>query len=511
MPNQESQLRKIRELEARIRLREGLPHLYGWKWYKWAREFFESKNRFCLLTAGNQLSKSSTQIRKSIHWATEPSLWPVLWPTRPKPQQFWYMYPSSQQATSEYETKWQEFLPRNEFRNHPQYGWKPDIKQKEIKSIVFNSGVRIYFKTYTQKDEVLQSSTVHYIATDEEVPVHLYHELIFRLRNPRGHFSSVFTATLGQDFWRRAMEPEEQDEEVLPSAFKKTVSAYDCLTYDDGSPTPVTIETIKETEESCGTHDEILRRVHGRFIKAIKGRKFGTFDMKKHVTAPERIPFDWDIYSAVDGGSGGEENHPAAILFIAVNPEKTRGRVFKAWRGDGIITSAGDVYEKYCELRKEVGRPITMQFYDPGYKDFDIISTVAGDAFAKADKSHERGEEIVNTVFKFGMLTIDSGCEELRKLAIELATVPKEGPKKKKKDDLADACRYCAIGIPWAFDLVIKPKDTTPGETDDEAKKRKATENRFGETCIVLSHDIEDGKLDPIEEEFRELGELLGY
>lgn len=504
----DARLKRIKELEETIRLREGLPHLYGWKWYRWAREFFDSKNRFCLLTAGNQASKSSSQIRKVIHWATSPDMWKHLWPT--KPQQFWYMYPSSQQATSEFETKWQQFLPRNEFKNHPQYGWKQDVQQKQIKGIYFNSGVRLYFKSYTQRDVNLQSSSVHYIGCDEEVDVGLYHELIFRLSATRGYFSNVFTATIGQDFWRRAMDPGPHDEEVLPNAFKKTVSLYDCLTYENGSPSHWTVADIKRIEDSCGSHNEVLKRVHGKFIKDVNSRKYPTFDIQKHVTGGGYLPRDYSIYAAVDLGSGGEGNHPAAIVFVGVHPKMHSGRVFKAWRGDGVITSAGDVFNKFLEMKAEIGRPITAQYYDFGGKDFDIISTRAGEPFIKAEKSHEKGEHVVNTVFKFGMLTIDEGDEQLRKLAMELATIPKDGPRKKIADDLADCLRYVSCGIPWDFTKIL-PKEETQEEPDDQKERaRAATKNRFGDQ-IVISQKFDEDREEAIESEFSELSELLSF
>jgi hypothetical protein len=508
----DARLKKIKETQARIRIREGLPHLYGWKWYKWAREFFESRNRFCLLTAANQCSKSSTQIRKVIHWATEPKLWPALWST--KPQQFWYMYPSSDIATSEYHTKWQQFLPRNEFKDHPQYGWRADIQQRQIKAIYFNTGLRLYFKNYSQKDKNLQGSSVHYIGCDEEVLENLYNELRSRLIATRGYFSSVFTATIGQDFWRLAMDPGEGEREVLPEALKLTVSLYDCLQYEDGTPSHWTLEEIKRIEESCSTHNEVLKRVHGKFIKDIGGRKYPTFDIKKHHIRPDGpVPMDWNIYSAVDLGSGGPEGHPAAIVFIAVNQELTRGRVFKCWRGDGIITSDGDVYNKYCEMRSEIGRPITAQYYDFGSKDFEIIATRVGDPFIKADKSHERGEQVLNTVFKFGMLTVDmlDGDEghELRKLSLELSTIPKSGKKKNLYDDLADSCRYCSVSIPWDFTRIIQ--NPLGDQVNVEEKTGKAAEDERFKGQIVIRQEFDENDFElGIETEFAELNELYG-
>jgi len=93
---------KLLMLESKVAIKKALPHLYGFPWYTWAKKFFDSRNRKCLITAANQISKSSTQIRKVIHWATAVNLWPELWPDK-TPRVFWYMYPSLEVATKEVE------------------------------------------------------------------------------------------------------------------------------------------------------------------------------------------------------------------------------------------------------------------------------------------------------------------------------------------------------------------------------------------------------------------------
>jgi phage terminase large subunit-like protein len=94
------------------------------------------------------------------------------------------------------------FLPRGKFKDDPVYGWKEEKKQGDIVAIHFNSGVHIFFKTYSQNAEDLQSGTCDAIFCDEELPEELY-ELIARLNATDGYIHMVFTATLGQDFWRR--------------------------------------------------------------------------------------------------------------------------------------------------------------------------------------------------------------------------------------------------------------------------------------------------------------------
>lgn len=374
------QLEQIKFLEAEIARKEALPHLYGWKWYKWARKFFESTNKETFLLAGNQLSKSSTQIRKAIHWATDKTIWPKLWPHL-TPNQFWYLYPNRDTATIEFHTKWKQFLPKN--KDCPIYGWHEEIERKHIKAIHFNSGVSVYFKTYSQDAEDLQSGTVYAIFTDEELPLPLLGELQARLNATDGYFSMVFTATIGQDYWRRAMEPRFKEEETHPDALKIQVSLYDCLEYEDGTKSHWTLERIERIKRKCSTDQEVQVRVYGKFAK-LGGRKFDSYDDVANRTDPHPLPSNWHIYSGVDIGSGGETGHPSAIVFVAVDPMFRKGRIFKAWRGDGIKTTAGSTYEKYVELRGDL-KPV-LQCYDWASADFKTIAESAGDSFEAAYK-----------------------------------------------------------------------------------------------------------------------------
>ena len=255
-------------IKARIQeLREDLPHLYGWNWYTWTREFFESRNRMNLLCAANQIGKSSAAIRKNIEWACNKKLWPELWSTPPK--QFWYFYPSDEVATIEVEKKWvPEFLPRGEMKNHENYGWDIEYKSGDVSAIHFRSGCSIYFKSYGQKTINLQTSSVHMMTFDEEAPEEIVNECLARLRATRGYFCQIFTATRGLQLWYRAMECIGTEEEVFKDAWKRSVSMRDCMFYEDGTPSPWTAERTKEAESFCTSQSEILKRIDGRFVKA---------------------------------------------------------------------------------------------------------------------------------------------------------------------------------------------------------------------------------------------------
>src|SRR5688572_18381726 len=160
-----AKLERLKNLEDKLKIQQELPHLYGQKLYKWQREFIQCRNPMLLLTAANQIGKSSIQIKKRITLATSPHLWPVWWPKLHGlgqiPRQMWYLYPDAKVATTEFHEKWvPEFLPRGSMQTHPIFGWKPVFEKKLIQSIHFNSGPSLYFKTYAQNAQSLQTGTV---------------------------------------------------------------------------------------------------------------------------------------------------------------------------------------------------------------------------------------------------------------------------------------------------------------------------------------------------------------
>lgn len=446
---------QLLELDQELQLKNGLPHLFGFKRYKWQHDFEHSTARDNFLCAANQIGKSTIQICKAIRWATEPELWSKLWETRPT--QFWYFYPSLKLATAEYKEKWKkQILPRNGFEKDDRYGWTEDMRQKTIQSITFNTGITIYFCSYAQNEMDLQAATVYAMFCDEELPYFLWPELQARLRDTRGYYHQVFTATIGQEIWRATIE-EKGKFEKFPNAFKRQVSLYDCKKYMDGTPAKWTDERIQEEIQRCGTQIEIDRRIMGKFVVE-GGLMYPTFSREDHIVEGHMLPHDWLVFSAVDVGSGGEKGHPAAIVFIAVNPEFTKGRVFKCWRGDGIQTTAGDILMKYMEMKGELN--VVDQVYDWSSADFKTVSKRLNMIFNPANKTHSVGQGIVNTLFKNNMLKVYDS-EEARKLAAEITSLKIETDKKNAADDLCDALRYCCTAIPWDFSTIkgVKSKN----------------------------------------------------
>jgi len=494
-------LEQYKLLQEKRKIQALLPHLYSWPWYPWARAFFESRNKINLLCAANQISKSSTQIRKCIHWATATELWPSLWKTTPR--QFWYLYPSKDVIDSEFHKKWvPEFMPPPELKNHPKYGWELKNRQGHVHEVLFNSGVAVCFKAYSQDIQHLQSGTVAAIFADEELPVDIYDELIFRLAASEGYFHMVFTATLGQDHWRRAMERIGCRDETMKGAFKLQVSMYDCMQYEDGRDTTWTKKKIDIIKNQCKSEAEIQRRVYGKFVLD-SGLKYPCFDRAKNMIVPYKIPADWGIFTGVDIGSGGPKGHPSAIVFVAVSPDYQKGVVFKGWKGNkGEVTTASDILQQYRILRGNL-RPI-MQCYDHHAVDFYTYASRLHETFTKAEKSHDIGEDIINVLFKNKMLYIFD-IPDLQDLANELTSLTKETAKRFAKDDFIDGMRYAITRIPWDWSVIT---DELVYKDGKEKKELSETDKR---RKMFMDDSYEKEEQLRVEEEIERYNELFAY
>jgi len=311
-----------------------------------------------------------------------------------------------------------------------------------------------------------QSLLVH--NCDEELPENIYDELQFRLAGTDGHFHMVFTATLNQKLWWQAMEGSGE-EEKFPDAFKQQISMYNCQRYRNGSKGAFDDERIRKIISQCKSDNEVKRRVYGRFI-ADTGRKYPAFDPSRHFVTPFPIePGKWHLYGGVDPGGGGATGHPAAMGIIAVRSDYRLAYVVRGFRMDGEDTTSGDILNKFREMRGSW--TLRNQFYDQASKDFHIVSSRAGESFTKSEKSHELGEDIVNTLFKNDMLFIFD-TSDLRKLGQELVTLRTDIVKRKAADDFIDgAIRYPCCGIGWDWTAIT-------GEESEESKEVKAASRR---------------------------------
>jgi phage terminase large subunit-like protein len=380
-------------------------------------------------------------------------------------------------AQVEFETKWSQFLPRGKYKDDPKYGWRETYDKGYISSIRFNSGVTIYFKSYKQGGFALQSATVYAIFLDEECPIELWDEFVFRVSATDGYLSMVFTATLGQEEWRQVIEPANVEDEKYPTAWKRQISVFDCMFYKDGTPGPWTLDRINNQIALCSSAAQVQRRIYGKFVKE-SGLIYSQFDVKRHLKPWHPVPHSWLWFIAADVGSGRTEQkgqgHPGGIVVVAVRPDFKAGRVVSCWRGDGVRTTAGDIYNKAEEMIKELGVQMTAKIYDWGSADFGTIAGRNGGGWIPAEKNHEKGEQAINTLFKHDMLAIYQKGEN-GKLAGELCSLNYETPKRKRKDDLADPLRYIGVHVPWDWSA-IKGAASSGQEFEDRPQKKETAE-----------------------------------
>lgn len=454
------QLEKLKILEIRQEESHRRPHLFSQKFYPWQRELFNCREKIQVLTAANQVGKSSTMIKKNIEWATNEDLWPDLWPAAwaegQKPSQFVYLYPSKDIATSEYYDKWIPLLPP---QDDPELGWKPILFSKYIWGINFiHKNIIIYFKTYRQGEELLQAGTYWFVSCDEELPINLLPELQARITATNGYMMFGFTATIGQEFWKQVVE----DRTKLTDAWVKQVSLFDCMKFEDGSQSRWTEQRINQVIDRCTSKAEVARRVYGRFVKD-EGLRYPMFERGKHVEPWHMIPADWEYYAGIDYGSGGLKAHPSGIIFVAVNPSKTKVRMVRCWRGDDRMTTAQDVINQYILMAKGIEEKVVAVHYDWSASDLGTIAARMGLPFQKANKGRNEGITAINTLFKTGTmilyepvegLPIDPSHLETFKLVSELESLDAQLNKVDgfMADDLADSLRYTVISIPidWA-------------------------------------------------------------
>jgi hypothetical protein len=466
----QAKLAKLEALEHEIELRRRLPHRYSMKFFPWQREWFDCREKVQVLTAANQVGKSLCMMRKTIECAINQELWMQMLPeSGERSKTLWYLYPTREMAMAEFNDKWRPMLPP---KDDPEYGWtliKPD---KASPIVTFDHiGSSIHFKTYSQGATYLQAGSVGFLAADEELPEELIPELQSRVAATNGYMVFGFTATLGQQIWKSIVE----ERTMWPDAWVRQISLYDCLEYEDGSPTMWTHERIKARIDQCTTKAEVQRRVFGKFVKD-EGLRFPQFDREIHLAPEHPVPKDWEVWSGVDYGSGGERGHPASIVFTAVSPDYRQARVIRSWRGDKIATTAEDIIDTWEEMKSTIHNRVVATYYDYAAADLGMIAERRGLPWMRADKSRDSGNSVLAALLKSKAIkfyiphegsVVPSIYLEGFKLAQELESLGQKVDKVRDKDDLCDAARYSIVKIPFAirsgaesYTLDSAPRDT---------------------------------------------------
>lgn len=458
---------------------------------------------------------SSTAIIDNIKKACEVELWHRFFyrgAARRAPRVFWYLYPDNNKIEDEFLQHWEgEFLPQEPYRSrHPLYGWERETRKGKTHAIHFKSKVSVYFKSWYVD---LQAATVDMLTFDEEPPVGIIDECVNRLGATDGMLAAVFTATKCQEYFFDIMEERGKKKERFPGAWKRQISLFDCQKYADGSPGPWTTERINRRINACSDQRDVDIRIHGRILKPTSSLKYSSFRRERNVVPPAKWDPTWHLYAGIDLGSGGKDNHPAAICFIAVRPDYKKAKVVRSWRGDpdkvlkwreesghpgGDETSNGDILRKFLEMKLEMelrGFKFFGINYDWAAKDFEIQATAVGLPVEKAEKSHDIGEGLLNTSFKNQILDIEDN-EENQDLIREIEGLRNDIDKKKAKDDAIDGMRYAYSKVPMDYSViegaeVIILDKVVKDETDERAQNAESMNSYDPTKDIDVEQEIE--------------------
>lgn len=437
---------------------------YYWSWL-WQRALAQ---KVALLTCGNQAGKSTSNIKLILRLAVnEDNNWHKIWPHVTVPNIMWYFYPEKKVFDVEYEKKWVDLISKE--TTCPKIGYKIKRADGAISEIKFNSGVSIYFKSYSQREMNLQSATVYLICIDEEPPFSIWAELLSRTMNCGGLIRGVFTPTIGQPEFARAFDPKARDrDENFKDALTLTISLYDCQyytkikwknpKYKDSAPllslpNPVVVnkdgkgllgrrehspqhdtgyiygangdilysfdlkhkkarwdnKRIDAYKNLLGDEKEIETRIYGLFRRET-GLLYPSYSRQRNNIEGVIIPRTWSYYCGVDIGSGGPRNHPAAIVFVALSEDHRQGLLIDCWRGDKIVTSNSYIFNKFLELRGPwldyFGKKPDIQIYDSASIDFKLVALEGGEVFKEAKKIKKDGSEFLDTLLSIGALQL---------------------------------------------------------------------------------------------------------
>lgn len=512
---------KLALLEREKELRDGLGYRYAHKFYKFQREFIESRNKMNLLVAANQLGKSSANIIRCCEHAFSTDeertrLWGNKFNVKKDTLLIWYFYPDFMTATTAFATTWQKYLPSGLYltdeRLRDQYGWKAHYgSEKKISHITFRKGI-IQFKAYGQSSLNLQAASCYETFCDEELPYEHYPEIRSRMNYTDGYFNMVFTATLGQKEWYDAMEKQGDADEMFPNARKWNVSLWDCMVYEDGSPSIWSKDRIIAVSNQYGTEDEVEKRVNGRFIVDKQALVFSAF-RNDNIIKPFEIPKEWEIYCGIDIGSGGK-NHKSAIVFTAIRPDHKYGVVVDLWREDINPTTPEDVLKKFREMRSKFKNTV-FSFYDYAATDFEkLIFNEEVEMLYRATKNPEEGIGIINSLMKNNMLQFFN-TGDVPKIFQEFRLVRTKQPKNKRRDDACDGLRYSISKIDFDFSDVKSDElisaDTYKAEEKEKSKTyfEERSVRGFMNTKRQQEEDLRKNK--SIEEEFADNNDIFDY
>lgn len=484
--------------------RELRPFLH-YNLYDWQEEFLDCSHHKQFLTASNQSGKTLSLMLKAHKMSTDQDWRRKQWGIY-QPRMGWYVLPSQDTINDLFYSKWEpEILAKGEHKESGPNAWRVIKKAYDIKGIYFPATqFTLSFVSLGSSAQNLQARTLGFVVFDEEPPIEKLGEIEMRCASYNDPESGMplsllifgFTPTSGQEYFKRVFSFNDQTffknipEDIIQTHFpdrllvtereaeleiehasnlvwKKRVNMFDCMRFKNGKPGRFTEERIRQLIKSQKSPREVKIRIFGSFEKEHDGGKvYSEFDRARHFMPHvgnqlEHYKKNGFFTAGIDYGSG--TNHQSAIAITWVSNDFKKVRPYILWKGEkGISTTADDVVKKYVEITR--GLEVRWPFYDWAAADLKVIAQRMGIIFYKAEKNHEIGVNLLNTLFKNNMfdVLVRPGDPHPNEFAVECENITHEQVKKNRIDDLTDAVRYSIAGIAHLFNLIELNPDFKP-------------------------------------------------
>jgi hypothetical protein len=131
-----------------------------------------------------------------------------------------------------------------------------------------------------------------------------------------------------------------------------------------------------------------------------------------------------------------------------------------------------------------------------------------GLSFMAAEKRHDIGEQVINTLFKNKMLVIFDTPEN-EPIIRELSTLILGQDKRQAKDDSVDSMRYGITNIPWDWTKAeVDPLYRPPGPEVQLSPTDYADKQRMQDAKRMFDRNFQDDINSSIERELDAWGEM---
>ena len=335
----------------------------------------------------------------------------------------------------------------------------------------------IYFRSYEQGRENLQSLTADYVYCDEEPPQDVYAELMARLNATGGHFAMAFTPLKGltllvQEYWNHDN----------PDKFLTCMNIYEV---DHIAKFPDKIARIKSSFSGLS---EAEREARMMGIPAMgSGTVYPVSDDSISCEAFE-IPRSWPRIAGLDFGRG---EHPIACAWIAFDPQGC-AYVYDCFK----LTRVGDAEVAANILGRGAWIPVT---YPHDFMRSSGISTIndetktEGWIYKEIFAKYGINFTDHNAKTEEGSVRVEAGIVRIRQAMVEgkfkvfshltdwfkeKATYlyKEDGTVTKANDDILDATRYAFVMSRYAvpenlgdnYNLLLNPDKATDNTVEKD-------------------------------------------